>query len=497
MNGIGGYVTTPAAYGGYAASPSNEALILAQRNNPYRYLLTGEDMNQDVPDGYANGGVAGSMIGQAGNAAAILDLLLSIGGLGSTKRDGSAASSADGMSGATGGTGSSGANWGPTGQGLDGLSVGKSGGFGLGPIGNAVAGKALSMAIPGAGLVSSLGNSFNAGARSSQLADAIGQIGGKEPGTQGIGSFLGGAFGIGGTKDSDFGKVAMDHNLSPDQADMALSNYGMTGNVNATPAQIAAAQAAQAQAAAQMAMPGYGIAGIAGAAASGVSPDVNLNINDSARAFGVDPANVTSAAVGRDGVASVSFAADGGSGAGGGAGGTGGSGANGGGQSGNGSNGNGDGANWRGGRIGFAGGGVIRSFGGDFFTKKLARGSGLVTGLSGGRADKINVHVPHGSYVVPADVVSGLGQGNTAAGGKMLAGMMPKSPGLRFAGGGIAGEPQPVPIQVSAGEFVVHPAHLAALGGGNPQAGADAMDQMVRGVRQQNAQVAQGMPTPR
>lgn len=530
-SGIGGYVATPATYGGFASTVGNEAMLMNQRYNPFRYLQTGQGlpMQQGMPmqapvppspvlDGFAAGGAVGSALGRAGDATTLLDLLLSIGGQGATRR-GDAAPDAgpqpyvgsDGTDGATAASSPrSGADYGPIGSGGVGLSPGRSGGFGLGPIGNAVASKALGMAIPGAGLISSVGNAFNAGARSSQLADAAGQIAGKEPGTQGIGAFLGGAFGIGATKDGDFGQAAMSHNLSPDEAATALSNYNMTGDINATQQQIAAAQANQAAAQAAANMPGAGIAGVAGAATSGASA-TGLNMGPSAGAFGQGFAGPASGLVGNDGVASVSGTpgADFGSttGTGGDSGGqsgqgansgNGGSGASGGGQSGNGAdNGSGDGANWRGGRIGYAGGGVIRSMAGNFFTKKLAHGSGLVGGISSGRADKVHVSVPHGAYVVPADVVSGMGQGNTAAGGTMLARMMPKSPGLHFAAGGIAGEPGPVPIQVSPGEFVVHPAHVAAIGGGNPQAGSAALDQMVQGVRQQNMQVAAGMPPPR
>ena len=33
-----------------------------------------------------------------------------------------------------------------------------------------------------------------------------------------------------------------------------------------------------------------------------------------------------------------------------------------------------------------------------------------------GRTDHLNMHVPSGSYVIPADIVSALGEGNTMAG---------------------------------------------------------------------------------
>ena len=90
--------------------------------------------------------------------------------------------------------------------------------------------------------------------------------------------------------------------------------------------------------------------------------------------------------------------------------------------------------------------------------------------------------------------MSGMGQGNTLASARTLKGMMPSDGQLHFASGGIAGEAPAVPIQVSAGEFVVHPARVAAIGGGDPQAGAAALDGLVARVRQANAQVAQGCP---
>ena len=99
--------------------------------------------------------------------------------------------------------------------------------------------------------------------------------------------------------------------------------------------------------------------------------------------------------------------------------------------------------------------------------------------------------------MVPADVVSGIGQGNTLAGAKGLAGGLPKGlPGFA-RGGGVTGEPDLVPAKVSAGEFFVHPAHVAALGGGSLKAGSDRLDAMVTRVRGTNARVATRMPPPK
>jgi hypothetical protein len=48
---------------------------------------------------------------------------------------------------------------------------------------------------------------------------------------------------------------------------------------------------------------------------------------------------------------------------------------------------------------------------------------GAINTPTPGRADAHPTHVPPGSYVMPADIVSALGEGNTAAGQKMLAKM--------------------------------------------------------------------------
>lgn len=48
---------------------------------------------------------------------------------------------------------------------------------------------------------------------------------------------------------------------------------------------------------------------------------------------------------------------------------------------------------------------------------------GLLSSPVPGRTDKLPIRVPSGAYVVPADVVSALGEGNTHAGGTVLDGM--------------------------------------------------------------------------
>ena len=83
---------------------------------------------------------------------------------------------------------------------------------------------------------------------------------------------------------------------------------------------------------------------------------------------------------------------------------------------------------------------------------------GAIIGKTGGRADKRPMHVPDGAYVLTADHVSGLGDGNTHAGMAILDKMFPNSakvhtdeyPAKRASGG-------KVPIYAADGEYVVHP----------------------------------------
>lgn len=78
---------------------------------------------------------------------------------------------------------------------------------------------------------------------------------------------------------------------------------------------------------------------------------------------------------------------------------------------------------------------------------------GPIVGNTGGRADKRPMEVPDGSYVLTADHVSGLGEGNTEAGMKKLAPMFPNSKPSKLRG--LKGKA--VPIYAADGEFVIHP----------------------------------------
>lgn len=118
---------------------------------------------------------------------------------------------------------------------------------------------------------------------------------------------------------------------------------------------------------------------------------------------------------------------------------------------------------------------------------------GAVRGATPGRSDELEVDVPAGSYVIPADVVSALGEGNTEAGMVRLERQMGgslKNKGksrpdqLKRANGGS------VPILISDGEFVVSPEAVDAAGGN------DALDRFVLAVRDAYTRHLQQIPGP-
>jgi hypothetical protein len=160
---------------------------------------------------------------------------------------------------------------------------------------------------------------------------------------------------------------------------------------------------------------------------------------------------------------------------------------------------------------------------------------GLFKGATPGRADKVPVSVPAKSYVIPADVVSGVGQGNTDAGSKILDNMfgmpygvkpightggigIPKPPHMpnvpaagglasagTFAGGGHMAHggfgqsklPGYVPIYASHGEYLVHPESVKAIGDGDIDKGHNILDKFVVKMRKRTVDKMKGLAPPK
>ena len=134
-----------------------------------------------------------------------------------------------------------------------------------------------------------------------------------------------------------------------------------------------------------------------------------------------------------------------------------------------------------------------------------------------GRVDRIPMQARTGSYVLPAHVVSGLGQGNTYAGARMWGQMIAHSIGpagvqntmkaARFKpptlrpmqkfrdGGGVADDGY-TPIIVSGGEMLVDPEIVEAMGNGDADEGKKALERSVKIIHQETLKHMKKLPPP-
>lgn len=114
-----------------------------------------------------------------------------------------------------------------------------------------------------------------------------------------------------------------------------------------------------------------------------------------------------------------------------------------------------------------------------------------------GRTDHVPMDVPSGSYVIPADLVSGLGQGNTEAGFHVIQSMfpMPQMPygtapsRPQFATGGT------VPIDAAGGEYVIPPEAIVAKFG-DLNHGHRILDAWVKTQREHHVKTLKKLPGP-
>lgn len=121
---------------------------------------------------------------------------------------------------------------------------------------------------------------------------------------------------------------------------------------------------------------------------------------------------------------------------------------------------------------------------------------GLIHSHVPGRTDQLRIAVPHESHVIPADVISGLGQGNTMAGSRMMDQMLGRHRGYLHRGGKVSGVGH-VPIVAAGGEYVVTPEEVAAIGRGDMKKGHDTLDDMIKRVRNYTVKRLKKLPPPK
>ena len=116
-----------------------------------------------------------------------------------------------------------------------------------------------------------------------------------------------------------------------------------------------------------------------------------------------------------------------------------------------------------------------------------------------GRTDHLPMNVLSGSYVIPADIVSSLGEGNTMAGFRAVKQMFRGAPKGDYAEGGITGAPvgEPVPIVAAGGEYVLSPDEVIWAGGGDIDAGHRALDKWITDTRKDLINTLKKLPGPK
>jgi hypothetical protein len=147
-----------------------------------------------------------------------------------------------------------------------------------------------------------------------------------------------------------------------------------------------------------------------------------------------------------------------------------------------------------------------------------------------GRTDHLPMHVKSGSYVIPADIISAMGEGNTMAGFRQAkrvfggepyeqksaepygqgaepynqASPEPYEQGpdpygaempTKAEGGGITDDL--VPIVAAGGEYVITPEQVASIGKGDLDHGHKILDAFVKKTRAKTINTLQKLPGPK
>jgi len=122
--------------------------------------------------------------------------------------------------------------------------------------------------------------------------------------------------------------------------------------------------------------------------------------------------------------------------------------------------------------------------------------TGAIKAPVAGRTDHLPMHVPSGSYVIPADIVSAIGEGNTEHGFDIIDYMVKERMAV---GGDVDGmdEANPVAIVAAGGEYVIPPGAVKGFGGGDLDTGHKALDEWVKSERATTIATLQKLPPPR
>lgn len=150
---------------------------------------------------------------------------------------------------------------------------------------------------------------------------------------------------------------------------------------------------------------------------------------------------------------------------------------------------------------------------------------GMIRSAIPGRTDKLPMNVRGGSYVIPADVVSGIGEGNSMAGAAALNSLLGQAPygakvrapraspkinmgrPMRMAApmraprmaaeGGAEDGNDHVPIIAAGGEYVIAPEVVKRIGSGDMKHGHEILDELVLHLRKQTINEMRRLKPPK
>ena len=108
------------------------------------------------------------------------------------------------------------------------------------------------------------------------------------------------------------------------------------------------------------------------------------------------------------------------------------------------------------------------------------------------------MHVASGSYVIPADIISAMGEGNSMAGFKVSDRIFRDPEGDREPHKNPAfADVETVPVVVAGGEYIISPQDVIHLGGGSMEDGHRMLDEFVKQYRQKTIKTLKALPGPK
>lgn len=147
----------------------------------------------------------------------------------------------------------------------------------------------------------------------------------------------------------------------------------------------------------------------------------------------------------------------------------------------------------------------------------LASG-GFINSSVPGRTDRIPTSVEGDSYVIPADIISGLGQGSSMAGAHIMDMILktgpygtslashksgdniPRSPAAFKDGENYqlakGGHSKKTPVVVAGAEYIVRPVDVMRIGKGSMARGHAALDSFVKNMRAHTIKTLKKLPNP-